>query len=75
MTLLNCDMGESFGIWRLGDDRRIMPAHPHRQCRLRLSRLRFQPHARDRSARQGHKASRSAHIRPCPIGRASAVAK
>ncbi|HKU93638.1 MAG TPA: 5-oxoprolinase subunit PxpA [Vineibacter sp.] len=26
MTLLNCDMGESYGIWRLGDDRRIMPA-------------------------------------------------
>lgn len=26
MTLLNCDMGESFGIWRLGDDDRIMPA-------------------------------------------------
>lgn len=26
MTLLNCDMGESFGIWRLGDDERIMPA-------------------------------------------------
>jgi 5-oxoprolinase (ATP-hydrolysing) subunit A len=26
MTLLNCDMGESFGIWRLGDDRRIMPS-------------------------------------------------
>jgi 5-oxoprolinase (ATP-hydrolysing) subunit A len=25
MTLLNCDMGESFGIWRLGDDERIMP--------------------------------------------------
>jgi 5-oxoprolinase (ATP-hydrolysing) subunit A len=25
MTLLNCDMGESFGIWRLGDDRSIMP--------------------------------------------------
>lgn len=26
MTLLNCDMGESYGIWRLGDDARIMPA-------------------------------------------------
>ena len=26
MTLLNCDMGESYGIWRLGDDRHIMPA-------------------------------------------------
>ena len=26
MTLLNCDMGESYGIWRLGDDSRIMPA-------------------------------------------------
>jgi len=26
MTLLNCDMGESYGIWRLGDDGRIMPA-------------------------------------------------
>lgn len=26
MTLLNCDMGESFGIWRLGDDQRIMPS-------------------------------------------------
>ena len=26
MTLLNCDMGESYGIWRLGDDQRIMPA-------------------------------------------------
>src|ERR1700684_2619532 len=26
MTLLNCDMGEGYGIWRLGDDARIMPA-------------------------------------------------
>lgn len=26
MTLLNCDMGESFGIWKLGDDARIMPS-------------------------------------------------
>jgi UPF0271 protein len=26
VTLLNCDMGESFGIWRLGDDQRIMPS-------------------------------------------------
>lgn len=26
MTLLNCDMGESYGIWRLGNDRGIMPA-------------------------------------------------
>jgi len=26
MTLLNCDMGESYGIWRLGDDERIMPS-------------------------------------------------
>jgi 5-oxoprolinase (ATP-hydrolysing) subunit A len=25
MTLINCDMGESFGIWKLGDDGRIMP--------------------------------------------------
>ncbi|WP_334176540.1 5-oxoprolinase subunit PxpA [Pseudoxanthobacter sp.] len=25
MTLLNCDMGEGYGIWRLGDDERIMP--------------------------------------------------
>ena len=22
---LNCDMGESFGAWRMGDDRGIMP--------------------------------------------------
>lgn len=26
MTLINCDMGESFGIYRLGDDERIMPS-------------------------------------------------
>jgi UPF0271 protein len=26
MTLLNCDMGESYGLWRMGDDRRIMPS-------------------------------------------------
>ena len=26
MTLLNCDMGESYGIWRLGDDAHIMPS-------------------------------------------------
>lgn len=25
MTLLNCDMGEGYGIWRLGDDEKIMP--------------------------------------------------
>src|ERR1700745_2011733 len=26
MTLLNCDMGEGFGIWKLGDDAAIMPS-------------------------------------------------
>jgi len=26
MTLINCDMGESYGIWKFGDDSRIMPA-------------------------------------------------
>jgi 5-oxoprolinase (ATP-hydrolysing) subunit A len=26
VILLNCDMGESFGIWRLGDDQHIMPS-------------------------------------------------
>lgn len=26
MVLINCDMGESFGIWRLGDDAGIMPS-------------------------------------------------
>jgi UPF0271 protein len=26
VVLINCDMGESFGIWRLGDDERIMPS-------------------------------------------------
>jgi 5-oxoprolinase (ATP-hydrolysing) subunit A len=26
VILLNCDMGESFGIWRLGDDEGIMPS-------------------------------------------------
>ncbi len=25
MTTINCDMGESFGIYRLGDDEAIMP--------------------------------------------------
>ncbi len=25
MTTLNCDMGESYGIWQLGDDARLMP--------------------------------------------------
>jgi 5-oxoprolinase (ATP-hydrolysing) subunit A len=26
MAVINCDMGESYGIWRLGDDERIMPS-------------------------------------------------
>lgn len=26
MVLINCDMGESFGIWRLGDDPALMPS-------------------------------------------------
>jgi len=25
MALINCDMGESYGIWRFGDDSKIMP--------------------------------------------------
>ena len=25
MTLLNCDMGESFGLYRIGDDTGLMP--------------------------------------------------
>jgi 5-oxoprolinase (ATP-hydrolysing) subunit A len=25
MTIINCDMGESFGIYRLGDDEKLMP--------------------------------------------------
>ena len=26
MALINCDMGESFGIWRMGDDESLMPS-------------------------------------------------
>lgn len=26
MVAINCDMGESFGIWKLGDDARLMPS-------------------------------------------------
>jgi UPF0271 protein len=25
MTVINCDMGESFGLWRMGDDAALMP--------------------------------------------------
>ncbi len=41
MVSINCDMGESFGIWRLGDDAAPDAAHPRRQRRLRLPRLRL----------------------------------
>ena len=25
MTIINCDMGESFGLYRMGDDEALMP--------------------------------------------------
>lgn len=28
MTIINCDMGEGFGIYRLGDDEALMPLMP-----------------------------------------------
>ncbi len=37
---LNCDIGEGFGIWRLGDDAAIMPLHLRGQRRLRVPRRR-----------------------------------
>ncbi len=46
MAIINCDMGESFGLYRIGDDEALMPLISRRQRRLRLPRLRLQPHAR-----------------------------
>ena len=47
MVTLNCDMGEAFGLYQMGDDAALMPLIDDRQCRLRLPRLRLQSHAHD----------------------------
>ena len=69
---INCDMGEAFGLYRMGDDEAHDAADHHRQRRLRLPCLRLQPHAHDRAAgqaarRQGRRpsfAARSSGLRP-----------
>ena len=33
---INCDMGEGFGLYKMGDDEGIMPLHHGRERRLRL---------------------------------------
>ncbi len=75
MVMINCDMGEAFGLYKMGDDEALMPLIDRRQRRLRLPWLRLQSHARDRAAGQASMASRSARIPRCPICRGSDAAR
>ena len=69
---INCDMGESFGPWRMGADAQRDAAHHLRQHRLRRARRRSGRDAPDgaaraRGRRRGRRASgvrRPAGIRP-----------
>ena len=71
---LNCDMGESFGAWKMGDDAAIMPL-------ITSANVAAGFHAGDPAtirdhgaARRSITASRSARIPRCPISPASAGA-
>ena len=69
---LNCDIGESFGAYRLGADAEVMPQHHVGQRRVRLSRRRSGRDAADgpagaRGRGRGRRASgvpRPRRVRP-----------
>ena len=54
---INCDMGEGFGLYRLGDD----APHRSRQCRLRISRFGSDDHAETVRLAKKHKVKVGAH--------------
>ena len=75
MVTLNCDMGESFGLYHMGDDAALMPL-------ISIANVACGFHASDFNhmrttvrAGQARMASRSARIRRCRICRASAGAR
>ena len=71
MATLNCDMGESFGLYRMGDDAHLMPL-------IDIANVACGFHASDfnhmRATVRLAKAN-GAHIPHCPTCRVSAAAK
>ena len=68
---LNCDMGESYGAWKMGDDRGLMPliSSANVACGFHAGDPVDDP--RDRRASRSTTGSRWARIRRCPICRGS----
>ena len=55
---LNCDLGEGFGAWEMGNDAAMIELATSRQRRLRLPCRRRRHHAQDRGARESARRQR-----------------
>ena len=74
MTTINCDMGESFGLYRMGDDAGLMPLIDIANVACGFHASDFN-HMRATVRLAKRTASRSARIPRCPICKASAGAR
>ena len=75
MTTINCDMGESFGLYRLGDDAGLMPLIDIANVACGFHASDFNHMRATVPACQAAWRARSARILRCRICRASAGAK
>ena len=75
MTLINCDMGEAFGLYRMGDDQGLMPLIDVANVACGFHASDFNHMRTTVQLAKGHGASRWGHIPRCPICRASAAAR
>ena len=74
MVTINCDMGEAFGLYKMGDDEGLMPLIDVANVACGFHGSDFN-HMRKTVPWPKPMASRSAPIRRCPICRASDAGK
>ena len=72
--LINCDMGEAFGLYKMGDDAGLMPLIDVANVACGFHASDFN-HMRTTVRWPRNMASRSAPIPRCPICKASAAAR
>jgi UPF0271 protein len=74
MTMINCDMGEAFGLYKMGDDEGIMPLITVANVACGFHGSDFN-HMRATVSSPSSMASRSAPTPRFPISKASAGAR
>ena len=64
---INCDMGESYGNWVMGNDESAHVPRHHGQCCLRVPRQRSCHHAQDGADGKGQRRTGRFSTRGCRI--------